>query len=202
MLSSFIRFGHKARWASVFAVVLMTACCLCGLGGCQVESNMPHSSFDRGGSTLNTPSPVVLDSTDDSGRITSAGVGPSSFTSITADQIQTFRNGSVPRDIFFRKTPDGAWQIGASAGDNVSASGVEIDPNNAVLKIATLNADTADPVRAQNEAFKDLVPNWNKLSDDNKAKFISEMETIQKAYPVTESIVSGIIKGLTGGMAP
>ncbi|MBY0261916.1 MAG: hypothetical protein K2Q20_06210 [Phycisphaerales bacterium] len=172
------------------------------LGGCQVESNMPRSTFDQGGATVNSPSPVILDSTDSSGRITSAGVGPSSFTSITADQIQTFRNGSVPRDIFFRKGADGTWQIGASAGDKVSASNVEIDPNNAVLKIGSIIADTAEPVRAQNEAFKDLVPNWNKLSDDNKAKFISEMETIKAAYPTMESIVSGIIKGLTGGIAP
>lgn len=169
--------------------------------GCQ-SVDTPHATFDRGGSTVNTPSPVILDSTDDSGRITSAGVGPSSFTSITEKQIQTFRNGSVPRDIFIKKSPDGSWQASASAGDNVRLSGVEIDPSSGVIKIANLAADTAEPIRAHNEAFDKLTDYWKSLPEDQKQARLGDLEAIKAAYPSMESVLSGLIKALTGGVAP
>lgn len=171
------------------------------LGGCQ-SVDTPTNTFDRGGATLKNPSPVTLDIQDDEKRGTASGVGPARWTSITGEQLQTFQTGSTPRDVWVRKSPDGTLQFNLSSGTDVTAEGIEFDQSKGVFKIAKFGTNASEPIRAGNEAFDKLVDYWKSLPQTQKDALVAQMDTIKAAYPSMESVLSGLIKALTGGVFP
>lgn len=184
-----------ARRVVVAIAIVCALVTLAGaLGACQQVG--PKHSFDRGGSTLDTPSPVTLDIQDDSKRGTATGVGPARWTSITEGEVQTFQTGTTPRDMWVRKTPDGAVQFNLSSGSDVVAQNVEFDAVTGTFKVGAFSTNASEPVRAGNEAYDRLVAYWTSLSDDQKAARLAEVEALKVTAPELADLILGIVTGL------
>lgn len=169
--------------------------------GCQ-SVDTPHNSFDRGGATLDNPSPVTLHIQDNDKVGTTSGVGPSRWTSITGDEIQTLQTGSTPRDFFLAILPDGTKKFNLSSGTDVVAKGVEINAATGDVKIAEFGTNASEPIRAHNEAFDKLVAYWTSLPQIQKDALVAEMDAAKVIAPTAANMIDAIVKALTGGVAP
>lgn len=164
------------------------------LGACQQIG--PKHTFDRGGATLDTPSPVTLDIQDNDKRGTATGVGPARWTSITEGEVQTFQTGSTPRDMWVKKNPDGTVQFNLSSGTDVRAKGVEFDAATGSFKLGEMNLSASEPIRAGNEAYDRLVAYWTTLSKEQKEAHLADVEALKVTAPELADLILGIVAGL------
>lgn len=186
------------RMIKVLTIGLMLAALFAGAGGCQTVG--PKNTFDRGGATLQNPSPVTLDIQDNDKRGTASGVGPSRWTSVTGDEVQTLQTGSTPRDLFFKNDK---LQFNLSSGTDISASGLEYDPATGSLKIANFSTIASTPTRATNEAYDRLVAYFQSLSKDQLEALKAEQATVQAVAPTAANVIQAIINAaMTGGAVP
>lgn len=188
------RSTHYATRALVILAVIFLILTIFGLAGCQNVG--PKHTFDRGGATLDTPSPVTLDIQDDDKRGTATGVGPARWTSITEGEVQTFQTGSTPRDMWVKKNPDGTLQFNLSSGTDVRAKGVEFDATTGSFKLGEMDLSASEPIRAGNEAYDRLVAYWTSLSADQKEAHLADVEALKVTAPELADLILGIVSGL------
>lgn len=177
---------------NALAIVLIAG--LATLTACQNVG--PKHTFDRGGATLDTPSPVTLDIQDNDKRGTATGVGPARWTSITEGEVQTFQTGSTPRDMWVKKNPDGTLQFNLSSGTDVRAKGVEFDATTGSFKLGEMDLSASEPIRAGNEAYDRLVAYWTSLSADQKEARLADVEALKVTAPELADLILGIVAGL------
>lgn len=192
-----LRTGHRILIA-VGVIAGLALLVVAGVG-CQSVGEQKHS-FDRGGATLEKPSPVTLDIQDNDKRGTVTGLGPARWTSITEGEVQTFQSGSTPRDMWVKKTPDGAVQFNLSSGTDVSAKGVEFDAASGSFKLGELNLSATAPLEVSVAALDQWRQRLINLDQAERDVAIKQAEafadTIQAAMPEVAAIIRTAITGL------
>lgn len=150
------------------------------------------------GVLVDNPSPNTLTMRDlpsGESQWTSNGIGPSQFTDMTSEGVQTFRQGSTPREVMY----DGvSKRFLLSSGADISAEALEIDPNTGVVRVGKFSTSASEPIRASNEAYKDLVPFWQSLTQAERDAVIAELETSEtiseSVKPVLVTLLQGLLK--------
>ncbi len=193
----FDRANRSTKYATralVILAVIFLILTIVGLAGCQNVG--PKHSFDRGGATLDTPSPVTIDIHDNDKRGTATGVGPARWTSITEGEVQTFQTGTVPRDMWVKKAADGGVQFNLSSGTDVVAQDVKFDPATGAFSVGTFSTNASTPLQAHNEAYDRLVDYWKALAAEQKEAHIADLEAMKETAPQLANLILGIVSGL------
>ena len=185
--------SNATRWLYLLAALFLLLTIM-SLTGCQNVG--PKHTFDRGGATLDTPSPVTLDIADNDKRGTATGVGPARWTSITEGEVQTFQTGTVPRDMWVKKAADGAVQFNLASGTDVVAQDVKFDPATGAFSVGTFSTNASTPLQAHNEAYDRLVAYWTSLSEDQKQARLADVEALKVTAPELADLILGIVSGL------
>lgn len=176
-------------------VLVSLAIALC-IPLCACQQIGPKAQIDRGKTTIDSVSPVTLQIEDDDKKGFANGVGPARFTSITEGEVQTFQTGTTPRDLWVRKTPDGALQFNLSSGTDVQAEGLEFDASTGSFKVKRFGTSSSEPLRAGNEAYDRLVAYWTNLSEDQKAARLAEIDALKVTAPELADMLVQIFAGL------
>lgn len=164
------------------------------LSACQTVG--PTAKIDRGKTSIQSGSPVTLQIEDDDKKGIANGVGPARYTSITEGEVQTFQTGTTPRDVWIRKSPDGALQFNLSSGTDVQAEGLEFDAATGSFKVKRFGTSSSEPIRAGNEAYDRLVAYWTSLSADQKEARLAEVEALKVTAPELADMLVSIFAGL------
>ena len=164
------------------------------LSACQTVG--PTAKIDRGKTSIESGSPVTLQIEDDDKKGIANGVGPARYTSITEGEVQTFQTGTTPRDVWIRKSPDGALQFNLSSGTDVQAEGLEFDAATGSFKVKRFGTSSSEPIRAGNEAYDRLVAYWTALSQDQKEARLAEIEALKVTAPELADMLVSIFAGL------
>jgi len=168
-----------------------------GLTGCgQRDIGSSIKSDAQGRPELVNPSPVTLTIEDDVKKGVANGPGPARFTSITADEVQTFQTGTTPRDMYV-SLPSGA-KINLSSGTDITAEDVEFNSATGEFKIKKFGTSASEPIRAGNEAYDRLVAYWATRDQASKEAILAELKTIEASSPVVAGVLGDIIKLLSG----
>lgn len=155
----------------------------------------PSIKQDATGVKLATGVPNTLTLTDSDGQWTSNGVGPAQWTDLTAEGVQTFRQGSTPREIFW----DGnTHRLVVSSGSDITAEGVTVDPVAGMLQVQRFTTTASEPIRAQNEAFAALVGYWSTLTQEQRAAHIADVEAAQAAGDTFAPVLLQLIRAAAG----
>lgn len=178
---------------SLISVALLTVCCL-GCSQNDIGSNFGADA--QGRPKLVNTSPVTLTIEDQDKRGVANGVGPARFTSITADQVETFQTGTTPRDLFV-KLPDGS-QINLSSGTDIQAEGLEFNPATGAFKVSKFGTQASEPLRAGNEAYDRLVAYWKTRDQASRDAILAELKTIEAATPIAAGVIGQLIGALAG----
>jgi len=167
------------------------------LSGCgQKDIGTSFKSDKSGRPDLVNQSPVTLTIEDDVKKGVANGPGPARFTSITADEVQTFQSGTTPRDMFVQ-LPSGA-KFNLSSGTDINAEGIEFDPATGGFKISKFGTSASEPLRAGNEAYDRLIVYWSGRDQASKDAIIAELKAIEASTPVVAGLVGNMIQLLSG----
>jgi len=178
---------------SLISVALLCVCCL----GCsQNDIGSNFGADEQGRPKLVNPSPVTLTIEDADKRGVANGVGPARFTSITAEEVQTFQSGTTPRDLFV-KLPDGS-QINLSSGTDINAEGLEFNPKTGAFKVEKFGTQASEPLRAGNEAYDRLVGYWQTRDEASRQAILAELKAIEAGSSVAGGVLGQLIQTLSG----
>lgn len=178
----------------VGAMLLLALLPLAGCG--QKDIGGAFSNDKAGRAQITNPSPVTLQIEDADKKGIANGPGPARFTSITADQVQTFQSGTTPRDMFLQ-LPDGT-KLNLSSGTDIAVKGLDFNPKTGSIKVAEFGTNSSEPLRAGNEAYDRLVAYWNSRDEASKQAILAELQTVEAVAPVAAGVVGELIKILAG----
>lgn len=179
--------------------LLLLAMTMLAMTGCaQRDVGSSIRSDAQGRPALVNPSPVTLTIEDDVKKGVANGPGPARFTSITADEVQTFQSGTTPRDMYVA-LPNGA-KINLSSGTDIVAEGLEFDPAAGSFKVAKFATTASESLRAGNEAYDRLVTYWAARDQASKEAILAELKTLEASANVAGGVLAGLIKALTTGV--
>jgi hypothetical protein len=185
------------RFRSFFVSLISVAIlCVCGFGCSQNDIGSNFGADAQGRPKLVNPSPVTLTIEDQDKRGVANGVGPARFTSITAEEVQTFQSGTTPRDLFV-KLPDGS-QINLSSGTDINAEGLAFNPKTGEFKVAKFGTQASEPLRAGNEAYDRLVAYWQTRDEASKQAILAELQAIEAGASVAGGVLGQLIQTLSG----
>jgi len=164
------------RIALPFSAVLLAL-----VAGCSQPT--VGSTATYGDTKLANPSPVTLHIEDADKQGTASGVGPARYTSIHDSNVETFQTGTVPRDFFVKKNPDGSFQATASTGSDVRLENVKYDAKTGSFTIGSLSTITSEPLRAGNEAYDRLAGYWQDRDEKSKAVILAWIDALKTVAP-------------------
>lgn len=179
----------------------MAACLLIGLvawssSGCSRNDIGTHVRTDRHGRPdVSNASPVTLTIEDDVKRGLATGPGPARFTSITADEVQTFQSGTTPRDMFVQ-LPSGG-KLNLSSGTDIEMEGVEFDAATGALKVKRFSTNASEPIRAGNEAYDRLVAYWASRDQASRDAILAELRALESGAQAAGGVLGALIKSLS-----
>ena len=141
-------FGGSA--AGLILICVMAGVGMIGVGGCQAVGPVRTvGTVQTSNDPLNASS--VVEGTDELGNPTIAWNdstnGPVSTVKQTESENLVRKTGQVTREISFR---DGQRTLLISAGSDLSAEGVTIDPASGVLTVGRFSTSSSEPIRALN----------------------------------------------------
>lgn len=176
-------------------VVLAALAALCPLQACQTIG--PQVGVTRNDTKLSAASPVTLQIEDADKKGIANGVGPARYTSITDELLETMQSGTTPRDLWFRKLPDGTFQFNLSSGADFAAKGLEFSPVTGALKVDEFSTSASEPLRAGNEAYDKMVGYWTSMTQAQKDALLAEMDTVKAVAPTAGNVLQALIQAFS-----
>lgn len=178
----------QVRQIMVF-VALVIACSALGCAvrvGSKSDTDATKTSYTNG-------SPNTIGLTDPDGNWTANGTGPQQFTDMNDAGLQTFRQGSTPREIFW----DGSTKrLVVSSGSDIRASNIEYDPKSGKVRLGEFSTSASEPLRAGNEALDRLVAYWAARDEASKQAIIAQIEAAKDIAPDVKDLILGLFTGL------
>jgi hypothetical protein len=175
-------------------LVLAMACLLAvSLPGCQAVGPVRTvGTVQTSNDPLNASS--VVEGTDEFGNPTIAWNdstnGPVSTVKQTETENLVRKTGQVTREISFR---DGQRTLLISAGSDLSAEGVTIDPASGVLTVGRFSTSSSEPIRALNEGLDRYQAVWAQLSQEQRAAIEAQLDAIKVISPDLFDVLKGLI---------
>ena len=116
--------------------------------------------------------------------------GPVSTVKQTETENLVRKTGQVTREISFR---DGQRTLLISAGSDLSAEGVTIDPASGVLTVGRFSTSSSEPIRALNEGLDRYQAVWAQLSQEQRAAIEAQLDAIKVISPDLFDVLKGLI---------
>ena len=116
--------------------------------------------------------------------------GPVSTVKQTESENLVRKTGQVTREISFR---DGQRTLLISAGADLSAEGVTIDPASGVLTVGRFSTSSSEPIRALNEGLDRYQAVWAQLSQEQRAAIEAQLDAIKVISPDLFDVLKGLI---------
>jgi hypothetical protein len=176
-------------------LLVLALVCLAGFGmiGCQpVGPVRTVGTVQTSNDPLNASS--VVEGSDEFGNATIAWNdstnGPVSTVKQTETENLVRKTGQVTREISFR---DGQRTLLISAGSDLSAEGVTIDPASGVLTVGRFSTSSSEPIRALNEGLDRYQAVWAQLSQEQRAAIEAQLDAIKVISPDLFDVLKGLI---------
>jgi len=179
---------HLTRSISILLSVLL---CLM-LGACAARVGASHKQTMAGVDQVNG-SPNTLSMTDAEGQWSANTTGPSRYTSVGEQGIETFQTGTVPRDVYWDRA---TGRLVISSGSDIQARDVLIDPDSGRISIGEFATVGSEVIRAGNEAFDRLKEYWGTRDQASRDVIIRQIEMAENITPDVRDVLLGLLTGL------
>jgi hypothetical protein len=176
----------------MIAVVVLALAVMMPMCGCVARVGSASSTDIKGtGYTNGSPNTIGLTGVDE--NWTANGTGPQQYTQMDDSGLQTFRQGSTPREIFYDKA---TGRLVISSGSDVSAEGISFDPESGKVKVAKFSTVSSEPIRAGNEAFDRLVTYWSARDEASKEAIVEALKTATNIAPDVKDVLLQLLTSL------
>ncbi len=198
-------------WGSSNRIAILLAAL--GLVGCASNKGTVGQSFVPGalGAEIRNASPVSmsastpvgdgLSATDAREVTTSTGSGPAGYALANEHEARWWAQNQVQRNIFFKRLSDGTLSFNSNTGTDVDIGADEfsIDPATGAFagKGLKIRTSTSEPLRASNESLIALRDVYLKMTEEQRAVFLAQLQTQRETVPSVAGEITRLIQFLT-----